>query len=114
MIPYLRYLLSLIRFLIGPCDSHQNGAVAREFVRLVLVISYCMRTRFSGRFSPMFFDPEIEKPAHQNPLLRSTLKGKAIESTMNPLENQSTPNQQTPQQAPITKMPPMPPPPFTT
>ncbi|MFS7949844.1 hypothetical protein Hanom_Chr06g00576371 [Helianthus anomalus] len=80
----------------------------------VHVISYCMHTRFPGRFSPLFFDPEIEKIAHQNLLLRSTLKGKEIESTMNPLENQSTPNQQTPQQAPITKMPPMPPPPFTT
>ncbi|MFS7963039.1 hypothetical protein Hanom_Chr08g00733481 [Helianthus anomalus] len=87
MIPYLHYLRSLIRFLIDFYDSHQNGAVAGEFV-----ISYCMHTRFSKRSSPLLFDPEIEKTAIHNFLLRSTLKAKASVSTMNPLENQSTPN----------------------
>ncbi|MFS7917258.1 hypothetical protein Hanom_Chr03g00186941 [Helianthus anomalus] len=73
-----------------------------------------MHTWFSERSSPLLFDPEIEKTTRQNLLLRSALKGKAIKSTMNPLENQTNPNQQTPQQDPITEMPPMPPPPFTT
>ncbi|MFS7949043.1 hypothetical protein Hanom_Chr06g00566921 [Helianthus anomalus] len=72
-----------------------------------------MYTRFSGRSSSLLFDPEIEKTAPQNLLRRSALKGKAIQTTMNPSENRSNPNSQTPQQAPITKMPPMPPPPFT-
>ncbi|MFS7985686.1 hypothetical protein Hanom_Chr11g01001471 [Helianthus anomalus] len=83
-IPYLRYLRSLIWFLIDAYDSHQNGVVDGELVRLV--ISYCLHTRFSGKSSPLLFDPEIEKIAFQNLLLRSSLKGKAI-STMNPLEN---------------------------
>ncbi|MFS7978673.1 hypothetical protein Hanom_Chr10g00918231 [Helianthus anomalus] len=73
-----------------------------------------MYTGFSGRSSPLLFDPEIEKTARQNLLLRSALKGKAIETKMNPLDTQSTPKQQTPQQALITEMPPMLPPPFTT
>ncbi|MFS8003874.1 hypothetical protein Hanom_Chr13g01218981 [Helianthus anomalus] len=73
-----------------------------------------MHSRFSGRSSPLLFDPEIERTARQNLLLRSALNGKAIETTMNPSETQSTPKQQTPQQTPITEMPLMPPPPITT
>ncbi|MFS7970144.1 hypothetical protein Hanom_Chr09g00817571 [Helianthus anomalus] len=73
-----------------------------------------MHSRFSRRSSPLLFDPEIEKTALQNLLLRSALKDKAVESTMNPQENQSNPNQQTPQQEPLPEMPPMPPPPFIT
>ncbi|MFS7934024.1 hypothetical protein Hanom_Chr05g00386621 [Helianthus anomalus] len=66
-----------------------------------------MYTRFSGRSSPLLFDPE-EKTARQNLVLRSALKGKAPVLAINPLESQLTLNQQTPQQDPLLDMPPPP------
>ncbi|MFS7985331.1 hypothetical protein Hanom_Chr11g00997221 [Helianthus anomalus] len=68
-----------------------------------------MHTMFSRRSSPLLFDPEIEKTARQNLVLRLALKGKAPISKMNPLENQPNLNQQPPKQEPL---PDMPPPPF--
>ncbi|KAF5763587.1 hypothetical protein HanXRQr2_Chr15g0681991 [Helianthus annuus] len=55
-----------------------------------------MHTRFSGKSSPLLFEPEIEKTARQNLLIRSAVRGKASVLAMNPQENQSTLNQQTP------------------
>mgnify|MGYP000862438999 CR=1 FL=1 len=73
-----------------------------------------MHTRFSGKSSPLLFDPEIEKTARQNLLHRSALKGKSTEVNMDPPEVQSTQSQTTQHQEPVSQMPPMPPPPYPT